>query len=85
MLAQVTAAIMAAIWAEGGHDIGTMDLRGTGKAAEKQRAYSEYQLAKLKGFCCVWTNADLPEIWDYFKSTKEVDAQRTQLLEEMKK
>ena len=39
----------------------------------------------MKGFCCVRTNAGLPEIWDYFKSTKEVDAQRTQVVEDMKK
>jgi hypothetical protein len=55
------------------------------KAEEDQRTYSKNQLTKLKGFCCVKTSAGLPEIWDYFKSTKEVDAQRTQLVEEMKK
>jgi hypothetical protein len=40
-------------------------------------------LAKLKGFCCVHNNSGLLSIWEYFRSTKEVDAQRTQLVEEM--
>lgn len=82
-LAQVTAAIMTAVRAGSGQDGMGTDARGLGK--DDQRTYSEYQLAKLKGFCCVRTNVDLPKIWDYFKSTKEVDAQRTQLVEDMKK
>ena len=52
---------------------------------EDQQTFSKYQLAKLKGFCCIRTNAGPPKIWDYFKSTKEVDAQQTQLVEDMKK
>ena len=42
-----------------------------------------FQLAKLKGFCGVYANENIPPIWDYFCSTKEVDAHRTKLLEEM--
>jgi hypothetical protein len=47
------------------------------------RPYSLFQLAKLKGFCGVHENCDIPPIWDYYHSTKDVDAHRTKLLEEM--
>jgi hypothetical protein len=85
MLAQVTAAVMAAVRASNGQDGMPADTRGMGQSTEDPRTFSEYQLAKLKGFCCIRTNAGLPEIWDYFKSTKEVDTKRTQLVEDMKK
>jgi hypothetical protein len=85
MLAQVTAAVMKAIRAGGGQGTTDGDPRGMGKSTDDQKVYSEYQLAKLKGFCCMRHNSGLPTIWDYFKSTKEVDAQRTQLIEEMKR
>jgi hypothetical protein len=48
------------------------------------RPYSEFQLAKLKGYCCVHSFLNLPPIWEYFKSTKDVDAQWIQLMESMK-
>jgi hypothetical protein len=48
------------------------------------KPYSKFQLAKLKGFSCVRTDALLQPIWQYFRSTKEVDAQRMQLLESMR-
>lgn len=83
MLAQVTAAVVAAFRASGGADVGEGAARGTAKSAEDTKAYSEFQLAKLKGFCCVRTHDGLPTIWEYFRTTKEVDAQRTQLVEEM--
>lgn len=83
MLAQVTAAVVAAFRAGNGLDSSETVSRGSGKTTEDMKAYSEYQLAKLKGFCCVRNNSSLPTIWEYFRSTKEVDAQRTQLVEEM--
>jgi hypothetical protein len=83
LLAQVTAAVLAAVRAGNGQE--AMPAGIPGRAGDECKPYSEYQLAKLKGFCCVRTNAGLPEIWDYFKSTKEVDAHRTQLVEEMKR
>lgn len=83
VLAQVTAAVVAAFRASGGPDNGEGTARGSGKAAEEAKAYSEFQLSKLKGFCCVHTDSRLPTIWEYFRTTKEVDTQRTQLLEEM--
>ena len=55
-----------------------------GQHAEEMQSYSEFQLAKLKGFCCMQNNSNLPPIWDYFKSRKEVDVQCTQLLKLMK-
>ena len=75
MLVQVTAAVLAAVWAGNGQDGTVNNPQGMQKATEDQRTFSKYQLVKLKGFCCVRTKAGLPEIWDYFKSTKEVHAQ----------
>ena len=84
MIAQVTAAVVAALRAE------TQGENGVGadrqpKTSDAPKPLSEYQLAKLKGFSCVRSEASLQPIWSYFRSTKEVDAQRTQLLEEMRK
>lgn len=42
-----------------------------------------HELVKLKGFCHMQMNAEYPPIWDYFKSTKDVDAQWMKLVEEM--
>ena len=83
MLAQVTAAVLAAFRAGNGLDTTETPARGTGRTSDEPKAYSEYQLAKLKGFCCVRNESGLPPIWEYFRSTKEVDAQRTQLVEAM--
>lgn len=62
MIAQVTAAVMAAVRAGGSTGSTDADPRGTGKPVKDPRTYSEYQLAKLKGFCCIRTNAALPTI-----------------------
>jgi hypothetical protein len=85
LLAQVAAAVVAAFRAGNGLDSTETPARGRGKASDAPTAYSEFQLAKLKGFCCVRNDSGLPPIWEYFRSTKEVDAQRTQLVEEMSK
>jgi hypothetical protein len=83
MLAQVTAAVVAAIRAE---DKGRPadDSNNLGTTKGEDRPYSEFQLAKLKGFCCVRSTSNLPPIWEYFKTTKDVDAHRIQLMESMK-
>lgn len=53
------------------------------RTPEESQTYSPLQLAKLKGFCGVYKNCKLPPIWDYFQSTKDVDAHSTKLLGEM--
>jgi hypothetical protein len=83
MLAQVTATVVAMFRAGNGITSTETTVRGGGKATDDAKAYSEFQLAKLKGFCCVRNNSGLPTIWEYFRSTKEVNAQCTQLVEEM--
>lgn len=83
LLAQVTAAVVAAFRAGNGVDSTETPARGTGRTSDEPKAYSEYQLAKLKGFCCVRNESGLPPIWEYFRSTKEVDAQRAKLVESM--
>lgn len=80
MVAQVTAAVVAAMRAGEAQAVSTAD-RTT---KEEQKPYSEYQLAKLKGFSCIRNEAHLQPIWEYFRSTKDVDAQRTKLLQEMR-
>lgn len=82
MLANMTAAIVAALQAQNTPEGGT-GRHNQDKPGEDYRPHSKFQLAKLKGFCCMWTNADPPPIWGYFKSTKDVDTQWTQLLEDM--
>jgi hypothetical protein len=84
VLAQVTAAVVAAFRTGNGEPMPAVDPQRSGQRNEDTRQYSEFQLAKLKGFCCMRTNANLPVIWEYFKSTKDVDAQRTQLQSAMK-
>jgi hypothetical protein len=84
IIAQVTAAVVAALRAEQHQGSTRTEPQGDGRTAESQKGYSEFQLAKLKGFSCVRAESSLQPIWQYFKSTKELDAQRTQLLEEMK-
>jgi hypothetical protein len=84
IITQVTAAVVAALRAEQQNGTQTSKARAEGRTAETQKSYSEFQLAKLKGFSCVRTESSLQPIWQYFKSTKEVDTQRTQLLEEMR-
>jgi hypothetical protein len=79
MVAQITAAVLAALRASGGVNGGTID--ETTRPIEEGKAYSTFQLAKLKGFCGVLDNCDIPPIWDYFRTTKDVDAHRTKLLE----
>jgi hypothetical protein len=83
LIAQVTAAVVAALRAEGQASSGESDNR-TAKTGEAAKPYSEYQLAKLKGYSCVRSESLLQPIWTYFKENKEVDAQRTQLMEEMR-
>ena len=83
MLAQVTAAVVAAFRAGGGMDMIDGSIRGTEKLTEEAKAYSKFQLAKLKGFCCVCNHSGLLTIWEYFCTSKEVDVQWTQLVEEM--
>jgi hypothetical protein len=80
LVAQVTAAVLAALQASG-----TSGGVGVDESASLQsndaKTYTTFQLAKLKGFCGVLDNCDIPPIWDYFRTTKEVDAHRTKLLE----
>lgn len=80
MVAQVTAVVVAAMRAGDAHASSTAE-RAT---KDEQKPYSEYQLAKLKGFSCIRNEAHLQPIWEYFRSTKDVDAQRTKLLQEMR-
>lgn len=80
LVAQVTAAVMAALRANSGSMGGTLE-DGAAKQADESKQYSTFQLAKLKGFCGIVHNSDIPPIWDYFRSTKDVDAHRTKLLE----
>lgn len=80
MVAQVTAAVVAAMRAGEAQASSATDK----SAKEDQKPYSEYQLAKLKGFSCIRNEAHLQPIWEYFRSTKDVDAQRTKLLQEMR-
>jgi hypothetical protein len=84
VIAQVTAAVVAALRAEQQQGSSRAESQGDGRTGDNQKGYSEFQLAKLKGFSGVRAEAALQPIWTYFKSTKEVDAQRTQLLEDMK-
>ena len=66
MLAQVTAAVMVAFRTGSGLKVGKQGARSAGKATDDAKPYSEFQLAKLKGFCCVQNNLSLPPIWEYF-------------------
>jgi len=79
LVAQVTAAVMAALRANGG-GLGASPDDETTRHTDDSKPYSTFQLAKLIGFCCVLDNCDIPPIWDYFRSTKDVDAHRTKLL-----
>jgi hypothetical protein len=81
MVMQVTAAVVAALRAGEAHQSQTTD---SAKSSDEQKPYSEFQVAKLKGFSCVRNEENLQPIWDYFRSTKDVDAQRTKLLQEMR-
>jgi hypothetical protein len=73
------AAVLTALRANGtGSGGGTED---TTRLADDSKTYSTFQLAKLKGFCGVLDNCDIPPIWDYLRTTKDVDAHRTKLLE----
>jgi hypothetical protein len=81
MVAQVTAAEVAAMRA-GEAQVASSTEKSS---KEDQKPYSEFQLAKLKGFSCVRNDEHLQPIWEYFRSTKDVDAQRTQLLQEMRR
>jgi hypothetical protein len=84
MLAQVTAAVVAVIRAdEAGCPADSTSNPGHHKGDETQ-PYNKFQLAKLKGFCCLCSLSSLPLIWEYFKTTEDVDAQQTQLMESMR-
>jgi hypothetical protein len=50
MLAQVTATVVAMFRAGNGINSTKTTVRGGGKATDDAKAYSEFQLAKLKGF-----------------------------------
>lgn len=41
---------------------GTSDIVGSRKSGEDSKSYRNFQLAKLKGLCCVQTNSKLPPI-----------------------
>jgi hypothetical protein len=84
MLVQVAAAVIAVLRAEeGGRSTDGTNNREGGSKGDDVHPYSECQLAKLNGSWCVHSVSNLPPIWEYFKSTKDVDAQRTQLMESM--
>lgn len=82
MIAQVTAAVMAALRTNESAALATQ-CEGGARTTDEARTYTPFQLAKLKGFCGVYENAGIPPIWDYFSSTKDIDAHRTKLLGEM--
>jgi hypothetical protein len=82
LIAQVTAAVVAALRTNDNAVVG-VQAEGGARSTEEARAYTSFQLAKLKGFCCVYENANIPPIWDYFTTTKDVDAHRAKLLGEM--
>ena len=84
LIALVTAAMVAALQAEKGILAPSTEPRAKGRQDAVAKPYSNFQLAKLKGFSCVRNKALLQPIWQYFHSTKEVDTQCTQLLEEMR-
>jgi hypothetical protein len=84
LIAQVTTAVMAAM-RMGGGILATTFKEEAPRTMDNTKPYSAFQLAKLKGFCSVLEDCDIPPIWDYFHSTKDVDAHRTKLLEEMGK
>jgi hypothetical protein len=79
LVAQITAAVLAALRTSGAGSGGTID--EATRPNDEGKAYSTFQLAKLKGFCGVVDNCDIPPIWDYFRTTKDIDAHRTKLLE----
>ena len=62
VLVQVTAAMVAAFRVGEGAQMGAPAAAGGGQRSDETKAYSEFQLAKLKGFCCVQTHANLPPI-----------------------
>jgi hypothetical protein len=53
------------------------------RQTDKMKSYSSVQLAKLKGFCGVQMDRDIPEIWDYLKTTNDFDPHCTKLLKSM--
>lgn len=56
---------------------------GSRMASNDFKSYSKFQFAKLKGFCCMWSNCSLPPIWDYLKSTKDTNTQWIRFIEKM--
>ena len=81
LIAQVTAAVIAALRAAEMESSGRPD--AASRQTDETKSYSSFQLAKLKGFCGVQLDRDIPGIWDYFKTMKDVDAHRTKLHESM--
>jgi hypothetical protein len=67
MVAQVTAAVVAAMRAGEAQ----ASASGVSGSKDEQKPYSEYQLAKLKGFSCIRNEAHLQPIWEYFRSTNK--------------
>lgn len=76
MLAQVAAVVLgAAMRSRDLQEGGNCESGGSNKAVNDNKSYIDFQLTRLKEFCCVQTNANLLPRWDYFKSTKDVDSQ----------
>jgi hypothetical protein len=46
---------------------------------EKVKPYSQYDEAKLMGYCNEWDPSQLPQIWKMFKTTKETEDHRMNL------
>jgi hypothetical protein len=81
IITQVMAAMVAGIRAS---HMGPTEWGDTTMRQSKDvKPYSPFQLAKLKGFCWVRTNRDIPLIWDYFRKTRDVNGDHTKLLEQM--
>lgn len=68
IVAQAMAAVVATLRA-GGHSVSSEGGHHRHKMGEELKPYITFQPTKLKGFSCVWNNASLQPIWDYFKST----------------
>jgi hypothetical protein len=46
---------------------------------EKVKPYTQYEIAKLAGYCNEFEPAQLPEFWKLVKTTKEADDHRMNL------
>lgn len=82
-ITMLMAVVLAALQAQDIPEGGNGEANGSGKVDNDNKPYSNFQIAKLKGSCCMRTNANLLPTRDYFKSMKDIDAQWMQLIEEM--